>query len=215
MLHASSWPLCRGEPMSNGDALKPRLSGCGPGASRLLILLPLLTVMGPSCLLAQDEGHIGIPTDWSHRHMVFSAPRSPREALHLSENPRYLQQWLRRNIERRPSRHPLHRDLNADWSESMGTGATVAAGQYPAKFSFSATTASCAKDFVVFNTSLAGATGRQVLSPITICTSDAPEPSPRCTGRMIRAAQLALRRLFPSTATKWLSCKRRLGLRHW
>jgi hypothetical protein len=146
--------------MSNGDALKPRLSGCGPGASRLLILLPLLTVMGPSCLLAQDEGHIGIPTDWSHRHMVFSAPRSPREALHLSENPRYLQQWLRRNIERRPSRHRLHSDLNADWSESMGTGATVGAGQYPAKFSFSATTASCAKDFVVFNTSLAGATGQ-------------------------------------------------------
>src|ERR1700728_1214251 len=146
--------------MSNGVALKPRLSGCGPGASRLLILLPLLAVMWPSCLLAQDEGHIGTPTDWSHRHMVFSAPRSPGEALHLSENPRYLQQWLRRNIERRPSRHPLHRDLNADWSESMGTGATVAAGQYPAKFSFSATTASCAKDFVVFNTSLAGATGQ-------------------------------------------------------
>ena len=92
--------------------------------------------------------------------MVFSAPRSPREALHLSENPRYLQQWLRRNIERRRSRHRLHSDLNADWSESMGTGATVGAGQYPAKFSFSATTASCAKDFVVFNTSLAGATGQ-------------------------------------------------------
>ena len=74
--------------------------------------------------------------------MVFSAPRSPREALHLSENLLYLQQWLRRNIERRPSRHRLHSDLNADWSVSMGTGATVGAGRYPAKFSFSATTES-------------------------------------------------------------------------
>ena len=146
--------------MSNGDALKPRLSGCGPGASRLLILLPLLTVMWPSGLRAQDEGHIGMPTDWSHRHMVFSVPRSRREALHLSENPRYLQQWLRRNIERRHRRHRLHSDLNADWSEVMGAGATVGAGQYPAKFSFSATTDSCANDFVVFNTSLAGATGQ-------------------------------------------------------
>jgi hypothetical protein len=146
--------------MSNGDAFKPRLSGCGPGASRLLILLPLLMVMWPSGLRAQDEGHIGMPTDWSHRHMVFSAPRSPREALHLSENPRYLQQWLRRNVERRHRRHRLQSDLNADWSEVMGAGATVGAGQYPAKFSFSATTESCAKDFVVFNTSLAGATGQ-------------------------------------------------------
>jgi hypothetical protein len=126
----------------------------------LLILLPLLTAMWPSGLRAQDEGHIGMPTDWSHRHMVFSAPRSRREALHLSENPRYLQQWLRRNIERRPRRHRLHSDLNADWSASMGAGATVGAGQYPAKFSFSATTDSCANDFVVFNTSLAGATGQ-------------------------------------------------------
>jgi len=62
--------------MSNGDALQPRLSGCGPGASRLLILLPFLTVMWPSCFWVQDAGHIGMPTDWSLRHMVFSAPRS-------------------------------------------------------------------------------------------------------------------------------------------
>jgi len=37
----------------------------------------------------------------------------------------------------------------------MGTGATVGAGNYPAKFSFNAGTASCT-DFVVYNTSLAG-----------------------------------------------------------
>lgn len=37
----------------------------------------------------------------------------------------------------------------------MGTGATVGAGQYPAKYSFSSTSASCS-DYVVFNTSLAG-----------------------------------------------------------
>ncbi len=37
----------------------------------------------------------------------------------------------------------------------MGAGATVGAGNYPAKFSFNAGTASCT-DFVVYNTSLAG-----------------------------------------------------------
>jgi hypothetical protein len=144
----------------------------------LLILLPLLTVMWPSCLRAQDEAHIGMPTDWSHRHMVFSAPRSPREALHLSENPRYLQQWLRRNVERRHRRHRLHSDLNADWSASMGTGATVGAGQYPAKFSYDATVDSCTNDFVVFNTSLAGATGQASIiaynNLYVLCTGTVP-----------------------------------------
>lgn len=38
----------------------------------------------------------------------------------------------------------------------MGSGATVGAGQYPAKFSFDVTTASCSTDFVAFNTGLTG-----------------------------------------------------------
>jgi len=46
----------------------------------------------------------------------------------------------------------------------MGSGATVGAGMYPAKYSFSITNASCASpgppDFVVFNTGLAGTSGQ-------------------------------------------------------
>ncbi len=38
----------------------------------------------------------------------------------------------------------------------MGSGATVGADQYPAKFSFDPTTASCTTDFVVFNTGVTG-----------------------------------------------------------
>jgi hypothetical protein len=49
--------------------------------------------------------------------------------------------------------------INKDWSMSMGSGAKVGAGQYPAKFSFSTTSASCANDFVVYNTGLTGTTG--------------------------------------------------------
>jgi len=144
--------------MSNRNPIKRSYIGGGLSGGRLL-RLALVTIMLPSCLLAQEEGetHIGMPTDWSHRHMVFSAPRSPREALDLSRNPRYVQQWLRRNIERR---HRSHGDLKSDWSVSMGAGATVGAGQYPAKYTLNPTTDSCASDFVVFNTSLAGATGQ-------------------------------------------------------
>src|ERR1700739_4981203 len=43
------------------------------------------------------------------------------------------------------------------WRESLLGGGTVGIGQYPAKFTFDVTAApSCANDFVVFNTSLAG-----------------------------------------------------------
>ncbi len=118
-------------------------------------------------------------TDWSHHHLIFSGPISNLTATHGSD-PRFGQQWLRRNGPDAPhtsllanplldgaalydmsansstSRQKFHRD----WSMSLGPGATVGAGQFPAKFSFSVTTASCAvaaqPDFVVFNTSVLG-----------------------------------------------------------
>ncbi len=48
--------------------------------------------------------------------------------------------------------------VHGDWSENMGSGASVGAGNYPAKYSFSTSTANCASaaspDFVVFSTGL-------------------------------------------------------------
>jgi hypothetical protein len=49
--------------------------------------------------------------------------------------------------------NPLQ-NIKKDWSEALG-GPGLAAGQYPAKYSFSVTTASCS-DFVVFPTGAAG-----------------------------------------------------------
>jgi hypothetical protein len=55
-------------------------------------------------------------------------------------------------------RSPL--SLDEDWSENMGSGATVGLGMYPAKYSFAISSANCGSatepDFVVYNTSLAG-----------------------------------------------------------
>jgi len=48
---------------------------------------------------------------------------------------------------------------HSDWSQNMGTGATVGAGQYPAKYTFSSTAATC-NDFIAFNTSLAGSSSQ-------------------------------------------------------
>jgi len=111
------------------------------------------------------EEPVHLVTDWSHHHVLFSAPHSMMDQLRLSRNPRYIQQIIRRNAEQDDQGdgwrwwHPYERRhlLHGDWSIDMGVGATVGAGNYPAKFSFNAGTASCS-DFVVYNTSLAGST---------------------------------------------------------
>jgi hypothetical protein len=46
--------------------------------------------------------------------------------------------------------------LTRDWSMNMGSGATVGAGGFPAKYSFNISSANCSSDYVVFNAGLAG-----------------------------------------------------------
>ncbi len=182
--------------------------------------------------LAPQAAPIGIPDDWSHHHVVFSAAGSASDAIRngtyarwaaIVSDPRYqLQQrkraaaaaagtnlrfaapapddagenepglasvpsgeeasgtdsHLARGIfpafplgdERGKSpRHVHHRhrnrprapnDLRLDWSENMGSGATVGMGMYAAKYSFGTSAANCSSspspDFVVYNTSVEG-----------------------------------------------------------
>ena len=85
-------------------------------------------------------GRIGIPSDWSHAHVVFSQPETFGRLRDVQADPRYWQQ--------------LHRSLSVqhaeaatagaspvaevDWSESVSTTALDFANvvTYPAKFSF-------------------------------------------------------------------------------
>jgi hypothetical protein len=120
-----------------------------------------------------DEEHEHLVTDWSHRHVVYSEPKTRMQRFALSTEHRYVQQWMRRHAERRHDRDewrwrrapedPNH--IQGDWSMDLGAGATVGTGNYPAKFSFGTTSANCATpappvgqqpDFVVYNTGLAG-----------------------------------------------------------
>src|SRR3984957_20760493 len=119
----------------------------------------VISFVAVRAIKAADEP-IHLVTDWSHRHVVFSPPRNLTDRLRLSRNPRYIQQIIRHAAEREApgvdGSWPHVPDLlHDDWSINMGTGATVGAGNYPAKFSFNAGTASCS-DFVVYNTSLGG-----------------------------------------------------------
>ena len=112
----------------------------------------------------------GFPTDWTHRHVIFSQPGSSEQALRIAQDPRYWQQWYRQKVTRTLAITPgqdsssfqfaeLTSKSKGFWSEDMGAGATSGADNYPAKYSFSVTTASCS-DYIVFNTGLAGASNR-------------------------------------------------------
>jgi len=153
-------------------------------AARILLggafVIALVAVRGAKA----GEEHVHLVTDWSNRHLVFSEPKSLMKRFELSKDPRYVQQWVRRNAERqhdhdewrwrRALEHPDH--LQGDWSVDMGSGATVGASNYPAKFSFDATSANCATpappvgqqpDFVVYNTSLAGSSSQATIAAFT------------------------------------------------
>lgn len=120
------------------------------------------------------SSNVPLVTDWSHHHLIFSAPDVSSLPLELRQEPRYWQQRWRRDAVRShdhdPDRdrddheggrpHRQQKPFKRDWAMSLGPGGTVGAGQYPAKFSFSITTAHCGTDtnpdYVAFNTSLTG-----------------------------------------------------------
>ena len=61
-------------------------------------------------------------------------------------------------------RHALRTSAHSDWSENLGSGASLGAGNFPAKYTFQITTANCASastpDYVVFPTGLVGSSNQ-------------------------------------------------------
>jgi hypothetical protein len=157
-------------------------------AQGLLATVIAITLLLGARTRAQGPGNnpSHLPTDWSHRHMVFSPPTSFQQAWELEKEPRYWHQWARRNewALRSANGHvesegrdrgrdrdhdgdrdrdgddspaPTNDSMRRDWAMSLGANGTVGTGQFPAKFSFNVNAApSCANDFIAFNTSLAG-----------------------------------------------------------
>ena len=130
-----------------------------------------------------SSDHTSLVTDWSHHHLIFSNPSDIQKAIQVRKDPRFWQQWLRRNVrvslpasEADTSDATLNRTsgggswlsilwgrggsargrMHRDWSVSMGNLATVGQINYPAKYTFDTSTASCANDFVVYNTGVDG-----------------------------------------------------------
>ena len=118
----------------------------------------------------------GLPTDWTHRHVIFSQPANSAQMQRVGEDARFQQQWERNNTVRELAEEstslarvvgklagPKSR-IHRDWSLDFGGGASAGAGNFPAKYSFHTSTATCSgspnPDFVVFSTGLTGASGQ-------------------------------------------------------
>lgn len=140
------------------------------GVAKLTV--SVFSMVGVAAVLwgQQAEGPrqgVSLVTDWSHHHLLYSDLNGSDLSPLLRQEPRYWQQWLRRYGKQPPTHDPVpegerrrrakpRNRFKRDWAMSLGPGATVGAGQYPAKFSFDATTASCSGDFVAFNTGVPG-----------------------------------------------------------
>jgi hypothetical protein len=117
---------------------------------------------------------VPVPTDWSHLHVIFSRPATPEQAARVQQDPRYWQQQYRNELPvLQPSvesRDALASELRRDenliqgglWEENLGSGGSVGAGNFPAKYSLRGATANCGNtaqpDFVVYSTGLLGTT---------------------------------------------------------
>jgi hypothetical protein len=114
----------------------------------------------------------GVPTDWTHRHVVFSSPPANSEAQQqIERDPRY---WIhlrnhggsqdldaddtardhdRDEDDRRHRKERERKPMEGDWNEALNTGfSSYTTAKYPAKYSFNTSTPmpNCVSDYVVY-----------------------------------------------------------------
>jgi hypothetical protein len=182
-------------------------------ASVILFVLGI-PLRGQEAPQTGDVQVTGLPDDWSFHHLVFSNPGTEEQAiengthdrwLRVLNDPRYVIQQLKRrgpgqgsaaDEEQRvrqvtstaesagAASEITRRRMREDWTMDLGSGGKVGAGQYPAKFSFSTSGASCTNDFVVFNTGLTGGSSQPTIIAYNNlyagCTGTAPNVYWQC-----------------------------------
>jgi len=136
-----------------------------------LMGLPLAGLLPGQTDREPGDSNYRVPVveDWTQRHLIYSAPGSIVRNLQIQQQPRYVQQYLRRNVlVRRPVTLPVRdpkntwtsptNELHPDWGIAAGNGYTVGQGNFPAKYVFNVNQApSCSADYVVFTTNQTGA----------------------------------------------------------
>src|SRR4030095_716965 len=123
---------------------------------------------------AQSAQHIGVPQDWSTRHMIFTNLSSPEKVTAVADDPRAWLHWVQhtspllRAMSRRSGRvldgvepefdrltttaaKTKQRYSKIDWAISLGNSGGMPVAETPAKYSFDISLApDCTKDFVVY-----------------------------------------------------------------
>ncbi len=131
----------------------------------------------------------GVPSDWTHRHVIFSSVPSDAETLSdVQREPRFWLQQLRHHeipiSERRWGRRRRER-IERDWNEAMNTGfSSFNSVVYPAKYSFNSANPipSCSGDFVVFTSGLSGPATTFNIVAFTNLYLNSGGGSPFCAG---------------------------------
>lgn len=132
--------------------------------NKILLAVLLLSFAAGSLLVAlssraeeRSDTHIGLPQDWSTRHMVFTNGASPEIAAATARDPRSWLQWAHHSafLFYRPRLTPElpfrpKKNMRVDWAMSLGANGGMPIGETPAKYSFNTVGYSCADDFVVF-----------------------------------------------------------------
>jgi hypothetical protein len=141
------------------------------------VILWMALASGPAFAQDQKKDDSGYPEDWTHHHVVISDPGSVENSLitgsyykwrEVASDPRLDMQRKKRSVGAKPVADPgdfvgpnEHERrgggpaIEKDWSSPMLSGA-VQPSAFPAKWSFSTTTASCANDYVIYPTGAAG-----------------------------------------------------------
>jgi hypothetical protein len=160
---------------SGAPGIRCKLNGALLSLFRLAAVI-LLAALASGAAFAQKDDP-GYPEDWTHHHIVISDPGSVQDALvsgsyykwrDVVSDPRFDMQRKKRSIGAKPVGDPgdfvgsdAHERrgggpaIEKDWSSALLSGA-VQPDAFPAKWSFSTTTASCANDYVVYPTGAAG-----------------------------------------------------------
>ena len=138
-----------------------------------MVLISSILITGQPAL----KHRVGVPDDWSHRHLIFSNPGTYAQAIahgtyshwiKLQYDTRFLLQQMKRNSGVRlpvegasgavslAARKP---GVKEDWSQALTHSTfygTVQPNTYPAKWGASSTAASCTGDYVVYPTGYVG-----------------------------------------------------------
>ena len=137
--------------------MKPR---CPYGAVAVWCVVFFALVPNMCAQEATAPKHIGVPQDWSQKHIVFSRDALAQHPDLIYREPRILpqamQRWQAPNTGVFHGAEPLpasgdNSGPHRDWNMYLGGGGRVAPNMFPAKFSFDpALPPDCVNDYVVF-----------------------------------------------------------------